>query len=144
MFSNDELEVIQFALIENIINYIKSAHDIGVAKIMDIEEGLKIVKKYDKGGLIKKAESALPSSSGIQPPSAMFDDNEGNISVFEEMQLVHKIDDLLDTEDYVFYSYISEETVADFKIYDDAMYYKSFAEYYNYFIDLFIKWEDAE
>ena len=46
MFSNDELEVIQFALIENIINYIKSAHDIGVAKIMDIEEGLKIVKKY--------------------------------------------------------------------------------------------------
>lgn len=144
MFTKEELELMQFALVDNVINYIKMAHDCGVVRIMAIEDSLNTIKKHDKGNTLKKAEKILKPLSETQPPSEFFDDNESNILIFTEMNMVHKIDDLLDTEEYTFFGHLDEECVAELGLYEDKKYHKSFAEYYNYFIDLYLKSGDAE
>ena len=144
MFSNEELEVMQLAMFDTVINYIKTAHYEGHIKHKEAEESMALLKKADKSGITTKLLNKTVSIEPTLKPSDVFDNNEANIFIFQTMEMIHKIDDILDTGGYAFYDYIKEEDVLDMDISENISYHPSFVEYYNYFIDLFMKWEDAE
>ena len=143
MFNTNELTIIQTGLMENVIEYVRKEHEVGVVKPREVRKDWDMLKSMDTKNMLKHVSSQIPEFESPKKAEDMFENETANIIMFEQMELVHKVDDLLGDE-LSFYCYMNPDDVADLGLFEDTFYYKSFSEYYNFFISLFAVWQEDE
>mgnify|MGYP003288924627 CR=1 FL=1 len=143
MFNRNELIVIQTGLIDNVLTYVKKEHYEGVVKIKELQKDWQTFEEMDTRHLLRQVSKHLPAFQTPSEPQEMFNDNKTNIIMFEQMQVVHKIDERLHDEP-TFYRYIDRDSVIELELFENHDYIDSFVEYFNHFIELFGVWEEND
>ena len=142
MFSKKELSIIQMGLMENVFEFVRKEHEVGVVNCQELKDDWKMLKEMDTKHMLDKVANEIPEFESPKPADEMFEDMAFNVSIFEQMQMIHKIDEILG-EDLTFHYQIDASEIKEFGWFEKDSYNESFAEYFNHFIALFAVWEEG-